>query len=241
MLMTKRLLSRQTKLLEYLTSGDAIFGSGRSGALDPALRGIDRGLLDLEARFSHEKRMEKIAGVFPATMTLLGEAQDAVVREFADACPPHDISRIDNARQFHDFLIERRKRQAGGPRHLPDVAACELACAQARLQAGAGPRAEPPQPDTPRPTARRSPGIVLLKTGFDLRAIFEGGAVHVPAERDTFLAVAWISEGPHILELTPEVFAVLDALDRWIPIEDLPDADELVAELADAGLLELRH
>ncbi len=242
MLMTKRLLDRQTRLLEYLTSGDAIFGSGRTGALDPALRGIDRRLLDLEARFSHEKRMEKIAGVFPATMALLGEGQDAVVREFADAYPPHDISRIDNARQFQDFLTARRKRQAGGPRHLPDVAACELACAQARLQADAErPAEEAPQPDTPRPAARRSPGIVLLQTAFDIRAIFEGAAVHVPVERDTHLAVAWISEGPHILELTPEVFAVLDALERWVPLEDLPDADELVAELADAGLLELRR
>jgi hypothetical protein len=244
--MTERLLNRQIKLLEYLTSGDAIFGGGRTGGLDPTLRGIDRGLLDLEARFSHEKRMEKIAGVFPATLALLGADREAVVREFADACPPHDISRIDNARQFRDFLVARRKRQAGGPRHLPDVAACELACAQARLQADAEPPVEAEQPAAPRPAARRSRGVVLLQTAFDIRAIFEDDAVHGPVERDTYVAVAWISEGPHILELTPEVYAVLEALDRWVPLEDLlledlPDADELVDELANAGLLELRR
>jgi hypothetical protein len=238
--MTERLLNRQIKLLDYLTSGDAIFGGG-TGGLDPALRGIDRGLLDLEARFSHEKRMEKIAGVFPQTLALLGAERDAVLREFAGTCPPHDISRIDNARQFHDFLMARRERRPGGPRHVPDVAACELACAQARLQADAEQPAEGEQPDAPGPAARRSPGIVLLRTAFDIRAIFEGGETEVPAERDTHLAVAWISGEPHILELPPQVFAVLEALDRWVALENLPDADELVAELASAGLLELRR
>ena len=77
--MTRRLLDRQARLLEYLTSGRAISGTAHAESLDPALQGIDRRLLDLEARFSHEKRMEKIAGVFPTTLRLLGADMERLV------------------------------------------------------------------------------------------------------------------------------------------------------------------
>ncbi|MBV9627547.1 MAG: hypothetical protein JO230_05550, partial [Xanthobacteraceae bacterium] len=59
--MAARLLDRQHSLLAYLTSGEAIFGDQHQKPAEPSLRGIDPGLLHLEARFSHEKRMEKIA------------------------------------------------------------------------------------------------------------------------------------------------------------------------------------
>jgi len=129
---SKRLLQRQVSLLRYLTSGGAIFGDG--GPLDPDLRGVDGTLLRMEARFSHEKRMEKIAAVFPRTFDLLGSEREALIREFVDACPPVDIARLANARQFHDFLSARWRRQPPRRAYLPDVAACELACAQARAQ-----------------------------------------------------------------------------------------------------------
>src|SRR5829696_4321395 len=113
--MTGRLLDRQARLLEYLTSGGAIFGRRRGEAIDPALRGIDPGLLGLEARFSHEKRMEKVARVFPAAFALLGANTEGVVRECGHACPPQDISRISNARQFHSFLIGRTTQEPSLP------------------------------------------------------------------------------------------------------------------------------
>src|SRR2546422_154417 len=70
-LMANRLLDRQVSLLEYLTSGQAIFGDRAEPTLDQPLQEIDRGLLHLEARFSHEKRMEKIVAVFPKTFEVL--------------------------------------------------------------------------------------------------------------------------------------------------------------------------
>jgi hypothetical protein len=70
--MAKRLLHRQVSLLNYLTSGAAIFGDAREPPLDPALRGIDRALLRIEARFSHDKRVQKIVAVFARTFDLLG-------------------------------------------------------------------------------------------------------------------------------------------------------------------------
>ena len=70
----KRLLDRQVSLLHYLTSGDAIFRERAEVPLDEALVGVYRGLLRIEARFSHEKRMEKILGRTP--MNRFGEPED---------------------------------------------------------------------------------------------------------------------------------------------------------------------
>ena len=235
--MTRRLLDRQVRLLEYLTSGDAIFRGNRQTPIDPALQGIDRGMLHLEARFSHEKRMEKIAAVFPLSFDLMGAELDGIVRGFVDACPPLDISRIENARQFHDFLTAHWKRQPPAPLYLPDVAACELACAQVRVEPDTGAPAAAPV-DTARTRIRRKPGVVLLRAAHDIRAIFENG-VTAPIERETPLAITLVSGEPQIFELTPEIFDLLTALERWVAIDELPGADELIASLADAGMLEL--
>jgi hypothetical protein len=237
--MTRRLLDRQVRLLEYLTSGDAIFRGNRQAPIDPALAGIDRGMLHLEARFSHEKRMEKIAAVFPVTFDLMGAGLDGIVRGFVDACPPLDISRIENAGQFYDFLTARWKRQPPAPLYLPDVAACELACAQVRVLPDPGEPATAPVGAT-RAGIRRKPGIVLLRAAYDIRAIFENGrGVTAPIERETLLAITLASGEPRIFELSPEIFDLLAALERWVAIDELPDADELIASLADAGMLEL--
>ena len=93
----------------------------------------------------------------------------------------------------------------------------------------------------PRPAIRRSHGVVLLRCAFDIRGIFEGEHSTLPSERDTYLAIAWMSGEPQILELTPEVFDLLAALDQWVALDDLPGADELVADLAESGLVELRR
>src|SRR5712671_4814497 len=102
--MVAQLLDRQISLLEYLTSSGAIFGADSRAFPDRAPQGFDPGLLRLEASFSHEKRMEKIHAVFPHTFRLLGDARTEVIRDFTAAFPPIDISRVGNARQFHEFL-----------------------------------------------------------------------------------------------------------------------------------------
>lgn len=237
--MTGRLLDRQIKLLEYLTSGRAAFGEAR-GRLDPDLTGIDRGLLDLEARFSHEKRMDKVAGVFPVTFEHLGPRAEALVRRFAEACPPESISRIENARQFHAFLVERRTKKDLEPAYLADISACELACAEARILADAALSAGDDAPDVSPPAIRRRRGVVLLRMTYDVRGGFENvGAA--PVERDTCLALTWVSGGPHVLELTPQVYGLLAALERWTALDGLPEAGQLIDDLASSGLLEVRR
>jgi hypothetical protein len=88
----KRLLDRQVELLEYLTSSAAIFAGGDAGSSAPS--GFDPELLRLEARFSHDKRLEKVRAVFDRTFVILGASLGELTREFAEACPPTSPLRI---------------------------------------------------------------------------------------------------------------------------------------------------
>jgi hypothetical protein len=241
-----RLLDRQASLLEYLTSSDAIFGSEGSTSLDQSLRGIDRGLLRLEARFSHEKRMEKITAVFARTFQLLGPDQATIVREFTAACPPIDISRLENARQFYDFLCARWRHQPLKPPHLRDVAACEFGCARARAGANAQelePRGRHPR----RGDFRRHPGVILQRCAYDIQPIFDGASADAAAvKRDTPLAIAIPpdAEHPKVFELLPVAFDMLAMLDDWTDRAALgatPELDELIGDLARYGLVEVRR
>lgn len=241
--MANRLLDRQVSLLQYLTSGAAIFGDESATPLDLALRGIDPKLLRLEARFSHEKRMEKIIAAFPRTFAIFGNASDGIVRTFAKACPPRDISRLANARQFHGFLFKQWQRIPAQPSYLPDVAACEFAIARARAHLEA--EASLSGSDAPRRCIRRRPEVVLLRCHHDVRAIFGRGiGTVVPEKRDLALAVAIApnSHQPDVLELAPAVYDLLGSLDRWTdPVEfgAIAELNDLIGDLAAHGLVEV--
>jgi hypothetical protein len=239
--MQNRLLDRQASLLAYLTSDAAIFGNGRDAPADGALAGIDPALLHLEARFSYEKRLEKIAAIFPRTLALLGDRADAMLRDFAEACPPADISRVANARQFRDFVMARWHED---PPYLTDVTACELACSVAGV---AGEDIGSPTLDEGPacPGIRRNPGVVLLRCDYDIQRIFEQGAAGDPPRRDAWLAVA-LEAGtnqPRVFEVPAPVFDLLAALDDWTEPRALAGAaraDELLRDLAAHGLIEIR-
>jgi hypothetical protein len=241
-----RLLDRQVSLLEYLTSSNAIFGGEPSTFLDQSLQGIDRRLLRLEARFSHEKRMEKISAVFVRTFELLGPDRAAIVREFTAACPPIDISRLENARQFYDFLCARWRRQPLKPPHLRDVAACEFACARARAGANDREMESVHGRHFRQGDFRRHPGVVLQRCAYDIQPIFEGASAAAPVQRDTPLAIAMPpdAEHPKVFELLPVAFDLLATLDGWTGRAALgatPELDELIGELANCGLVEVRQ
>lgn len=249
-----RLLDRQVSLLNYLTSGAAIFGDQREASIDRALRGIDLDLLHLEAHFSYEKRMEKIVAVFPNTFELFGNERTRIVRAFVETCPPVDIGHLTNARQFHDFLSARWQRRSPRPPYLRDVAACELACATVRAHVDdAGPQTGNGKSSKPRHGIRRHPGVVLLRCAYDIRTIFETGiGKAVPPKRDTPLAVA-IPPGidrhrsnglPQVFELSAAVFDLLCALDHWTDpaaLSGLAEPGLLIRELAEHGLLEVHR
>jgi hypothetical protein len=247
-----RLLDRQTRLLAHLTSGAAIFGDGVPAPLDPCLRGIDRGLLGLEARFSFEKRMEKIVAIFPKTFALLGSGEGSIVREFAETCLPVNNTRLANARQFYDFLCARWRRHASEPEYLPDVAACELACATVRAAREAEGEGEGKSKSKSKTndglarSIRRHPEAVLLHCAYDVRSIFEPQSVEAaPVKRETPLGVATRPGAyePQIFELHPLIFDLLGAIGEWTdPVAAFgatPDVETLIRDLAGHGLLQV--
>jgi hypothetical protein len=230
-------------LLEYLTSSGAIFGDEKDALPDHALRGIDPRMLHLEARFSHEKRMEKIIAVFPETFRLLGADRVAIVREFVEAWPPTAITRVENASQFYDFLCARWRHQPSEPPYLCDVAACEFACAKVRVGAARASKARAEH--APQGRIRRHPDVALLRCVYDIRSIFETGSGHAaPAERDTPLAIAMPPDAVHpkVFEVLPLVFDVLAALDDWTSRSALgatPEVAGLVRDLVEHRLVEV--
>jgi hypothetical protein len=249
--MAMRLLDRQHSLLAYLTSGEAIFAAQQQKPADPSLQGIDPGLLQLEARFSHEKRIDKISGVFAHTLALLGDQRAALERAFAEACPPTDIGRLENAHQFYDFLCSQWTQRAPDPEHLPDLARCEFAFAQARSRHPTHDYSAPDEPvhQTSRAVpsgVRRGRGVMLLRCAYDIQTLFESGAAEaVPTQRNVALAIASPpgAREPVIFELEPTIFELLAALDDWTDRRAFGatrKAKQVVAELVSGGLLEER-
>ncbi len=248
--MTDRLLDRQVKLLAYLTSAAAIFAD-RDARVVP--EGMDRGFLDLEARFSHQKRMEKIAAVFPRTLELLEPDLDRIVRGFVETCPPIEIGRLTNARQFHDFLTNHPHQPGGAPPYVRDLAACELAAAEVRSYTRAGARAAEnggmaAGVSFHARSIRRHPAMRLVRCSYDLRMMFEAGgdehSVEAPLEHDTHLAFVLAPETGrlNVLELRPILFEVLLALDDWTVPATLgipPALAGVIPELAASGLIEV--
>jgi hypothetical protein len=241
--MTNRLLDRQTSLLDHLTSGAAVFGDAAVASTAPGRLGIDAGLLCLEARFSHQKRMEKIEWVLPRTFELLGTARDVMVRDFVEACPPVSIGWLANAHQFHDFLTQRWRDQAPEPAHLPDLAACELAYAS--LYGRDKPAATGTVHASPG-RIRRHPAILLVRCRHNVLSILEGRGADAPvAQRDTPLAMSMApgAEHPTMSELSPDLFEFLELLDDFVDLmttAGLPDLNDLIADLSRRGFLEVQ-
>jgi hypothetical protein len=202
-------------------------------------------LLDLEARFSFEKRVDKIVAVFPRTFAMLGAAQTTVLREFASVCRPIGLTRISNARQFYEFLLARWRHKPAKPAYLRDVAACELACATVRVEAVEA--ASPSRDETGAApgSIRRRPGVVLLRCAYDIRPIFEDASIPgPPAKRATRLAIA-LPPGaidPSVFELLPVVFDLLACIEDWTDPKELglrSEPDVLIRELIEHGLIEV--
>jgi hypothetical protein len=239
--MPNRLLDRQVELLKHLTSGAGIFGVDCGASAISPLLGIQGGLLHLEARLSHEKRMQKIEWVLTRTFDLLGDQRASIVRDFVEACPPMSISWLENARQFHNFLSARWQRNPPDPLHLPDIASYELAYAAVR----AGQSDEAAMSGMPTGAIRRHPNAVLLRCAYDIRPILEGRVDEArPHRRETLIAVAMRpgTDEPLVSELSSDMFAFLEMLDQFadpVVFEDAPALVALIADLGACGLLEV--
>ena len=241
--MSDRLLERQASLVEHLTSGAGIFGAARGLSNDPALHGLDLGLLHLEARFSYEKRMQKIEWVLTRTLELLGDRRVGLTREFVDACPPTGISWLENARQFHDFLTARWVSEGPQPAYLPDIAHYEIAYATVRAGESEAPSVADASIDISPGAIRRYPGARLLRCTHDIRPLLEGRD-DAPARREMRLAVTMLpgTDAPQVSELSADLYELLEMLDEFVDpavFDDTPEAEKLMQSLAAGGLIEV--
>jgi hypothetical protein len=243
--MTKRLLDRQASLLDYLSSAAAMFGSGADVPVDPALRAFDSGVLRLQARFICNKRIEKIVSVFPRTLQILGADQRSILREFVEAGQSTNKSTLANAQEFHEFLARRWQRVRPRPACLRDVAACELAMAEARdvasedVGSGAGDRSA-----RRRHGIRRRRDVIALRCAYDVRAVFDASSGDVAPRRRAISLVATVPAGSgeaRLIETTSRVVAALSLLDEWADpsaLDEIGDRESLIAELAAKGFIE---
>jgi hypothetical protein len=238
--MSSSLFDRQRQLVEHLTSNGAIFGEGD---LFGDAFGFHSGILHLEAKFSHRKRMEKIEGVLPRTLALLGARRDAIVRAFVQKCAPTSIGYLDNARQFADFLGACWRQGPREPAYLPDLAAFEIAYAAAvQGKREVGPHAAPQAG-----AIRRHPALALLRTKHDITAVLEASLAEFPAvaeQRETHFALM-MPEGkraPVAQRIPQELFRFLELLDDFVPAEEfaeVPDMDAIISHLAERGFIEV--
>jgi hypothetical protein len=266
--MAKPLLERQVSLIAHLTSSAAIFGGGEGSAAD--FEGIDRTLLRVEAGFSYAKRMDKITAVLPRTFELLGSNGEKYKREFVESCPPTTLSRLENACQFHRFLVSWWKREAPDPPYICDVADLEIARAKVDADPEHQSCGRAMSADRVRcGSIRRRPHVILLRCAYDIRPLFEApspilprphsqpspasgggkgggrGEGAVPVKRDTPLLVAMPpgADGPQVFDVVPPMFDLLTALHDWTDSHELPsDAQfaKLLADLTAQGLIEVR-
>src|SRR5258706_479997 len=171
--------------------------------------------------------------------------------------PATTLSRLENACQFHRYLVSCWTRQAPDPPYIGDVAALEIAWAKVD--------ADPEHHSSDRATradrapgsgVRRCPHVILLRCAYDIRPIFEAplptlprmrgrvGEGAAPVKRDAPLVVALPpgSDGPQVFEVAPAIFDLLAALNDWTDPEGLdvePDFAKLVADLVARGLVEV--
>jgi hypothetical protein len=222
------LLALQQDLLSTLAAP----GAGRPG---PA--GIDADRLALVARLTHEKRIDKLRSLLPATFAALGERASAYALDFAEQHPPIDAHAVANALQFYRFL----SRAQDGPPYLRDVCYCELAMSAL----GARPAPVPSSVALPAEGAvelRRRPEVRLRRCEHDIRPLLRarGGAADAAIdERAVFLVIARPpgSATGKVFDVEENLFALLSLLRRWHRLS--PDDEWLTDETTCGSLTEL--
>jgi hypothetical protein len=210
------------------------------GGGQPAPGGIDASRLALVARLTHDKRIDKIRSLLPATFAALGERAASYALDFAAQHPPLDAHAVVNALQFYRFL----SRVPKGPAYLRDLCFCELAMASL----GA-----PPTPSLiayPVEGAvemRRHPAVRLRRCEYDIRPLLwsRGGVVD---KRAVFLVISRPpgSSAGKVFDVEESLFALLSLLRRWHRLspgdEWLTDEKTFrsIGELCAFGILQLR-
>jgi hypothetical protein len=212
------------------------------GGGQPTPDGVDASRLALVARLTHDKRIDKICSLLPATFAALGVHAASYALDFAAQHPPLDAHAVVNALQFYRFL----SRVPEGPAYLRDLCFCELAMASL----GARPAPAPSPVAYPVKGAvemRRHPAVRLRRCDHDIRPLLRkrGGVVD---KRAVFLVISRPpgSSAGKVFDVEESLFALLSLLRRW---HRLSPGDEWlteektfrsIGELCALGILQLR-
>jgi hypothetical protein len=166
---------------------------------------------------------------------------------FVETYPPTNMGRLVSGRQFYEFLLAQWRREPPELAYLPDIAACELAIAEAcNMAEDHEAPAKKSNGSEPRRGIRRHHRVVLLYCAYDIRSIFEAGLEEAdPPKRDTWLALIQAgSDDLRVFEVLPVVFDLLAALDDWADPRMLgvvSGLETLVGELSARGLIEVQE
>ena len=196
------------------------------------------------------KRMSKIEALLPATCRCASMHVPTLMRAFAVACPPTSLSRQDNARQFHDFVLAY-EGVPEAPNYLADLVRLEYLTASATLAARDRPLASPAAHLAPRldPAwtafeVRVPPDLHLFETEFDLRsALNDSPPGALERGRPRLIAVVCAATDARVFHLEEEIAGLLLDLEEWTPVraEDPESVRSGIESLAARGLVEVRQ
>jgi uncharacterized protein (UPF0276 family) len=232
----REVLELQDSVLRAMSEPSAL-GEDAKDAL--GLGVVER--LALVGELAEAKRLAKIEAALPLTCAALGAAYASLGREFAASHPARSSRNRANALSFYRFLRRRARTTSGLPRHIVDLASCELA-----LTARVSPRAlRGPEWSGSRAgvAVRRAPGARVRTYAWDIRPLLEGGH-DASVERRT-IRVAIVSDPargePRVLGLPEKTFELLRALRGWTPLDASNDVASLapLRELAALGMVEI--
>ena len=247
----RRLIDLQTELLRRLTSEAFIFGANEPNTQlpDSDLRDMDLGRLRLEAEMSFTKRANRIRQTFARTAELFGSRFGTVLRDFACSCPPRTYERYPDAKDFHDYLVERWSKEP--PPWAVDVAKLELTLAWARTLRPADSEKSAFEACPVSPPGLwyiAHPCVAPVLCRYDVSSLFVSGKAGAKIEnRDVPLVVCASVKRrrPEIVEIVPEAFRLLERSTNWSILaedigEDRKNSGALVMNLAEQGFMLVR-
>ena len=220
----QKLIDFQNEVLAALTDPDVF--ARRAASHEVRLpHGVDIDKVRVVGRLAFSKRIRKIKAVLPWTFHHLRGNVSLLLEDFGRKYPPHSASRYDNAAQFTTYLGEDAGQLLSTWPFLPDLAACELAIAQA--QQVVAPSAARYRHTTWRPDAliRRAPHLGMVRCRFDVQRLLSGE----PREPSTVekRPVSLLVLPPtdvaqvRVFEVSPDIYQLLADLHEWSRIGEL--------------------
>ena len=243
---SKSLLERQKDLVEFLCDPRAFKASPGTQQTSSPIPGIDGARLKLIGEQALQKRFEKIRAVLPKSFDVMGSDIGPLFEDFAHRYPPSHIGRLENARQFVEFVSERRHSSPFYSPFLTDLLKFEFALWSARFDQKSG--RDGGARDKRQKEFRSSRmvclahSVQLLLLNHDIRPLLEhSGNKESIRPRKTYLAIRFDAEldDVRIFEVSRKIYEILNGLSRPSRVgeETLASQSDILQELAERGIV----